>query len=99
VLSARKKSQPRIEGHRIDVRALESVVVQSNGASKSNPYVRVAVVTTDSRIVALSNAMKGSPCDASYETSVHAALAQARKWLLASAGHPSELESATVGRC
>lgn len=69
-----------LEGHSVTVAAVRLQAAANLGARRSNPNVRVAVLTTDPGVRALTD-LYASPKLRSYPVEVFETVAEARAWL------------------
>jgi hypothetical protein len=69
-----------ITGSSVGMPTIEDISIADSGAARSNPSIRVAVVTTSPEIRLLAERYASSPLNA-YETRIFATEAEARNWL------------------
>lgn len=69
-----------ITGSCVDTSTIEDISVADSGAARSNPSIRIAVVTSAPEIRRLSECYANSPLN-TYETRTFATEAEARSWL------------------
>ena len=69
-----------IEGHAVTAAAVRQQAAANLGSMRSNPNVRVVVVTTDPSVRALTD-LYASPKLRPYPVEIFATLAEARAWL------------------
>jgi hypothetical protein len=69
-----------ITGSSVGISTIEDIAIADKGASRSNPSIRIAVVTTSAEIRLLAERYAGSPLNA-YETRIFASEDEARSWL------------------
>jgi hypothetical protein len=69
-----------ITGSSISIPTIEDISIADSGAARSNPSIRVAVVTTSPEIRRMAEHYANSPMNA-YETRIFATEAEARNWL------------------
>jgi hypothetical protein len=69
-----------ITGSSVEIPTIEDITIADQGASRSNPSIRIAVVTSSPEIRALAECYARSPLNA-YETRIFATEAEARNWL------------------
>jgi len=69
-----------ITGSSVGMSTIEDIAIADKGASRSNPSIRIAVVTTSPEIRLLAECYAGSPLNA-YETRIFARIDEARRWL------------------
>lgn len=71
-----------IDGHEIDTASvLEALAVNSIGAKRTNPDIRVVVVTEDDRIIAMAKAMSAQPYDDAHEVRHFPTMSAAQVWM------------------
>jgi hypothetical protein len=70
----------RITGSFVDISIIEDISVADSGAARSNPSIRIAVVTCSPEIQNLTECYANSPLN-TYETRTCATEAEARSWL------------------
>jgi hypothetical protein len=59
---------------------IQEIAAIDNAASRTNPRIKIAVVTTHAEIIALTNQYASSPLNA-YPIRIFPTLAEARSWL------------------
>jgi hypothetical protein len=69
-----------ITGSSVTMPTIEDISVADSGAARSNPGIRIAVVTSDPGIEALTNHYANSPLN-TYETRIFPSLEAAQDWL------------------
>lgn len=69
-----------ITGSSVAIPTIEDIAIADKGASRSNPSIRIAVVTTCPEIRRLTESYASSPLNA-YETRIFASTDEARSWL------------------
>lgn len=69
-----------ITGSSVAMPTIDDISVADSGAARSNPDIRIAVVTSDPAIEALASHYASSPMNA-YETRIFPSMEAARSWL------------------
>jgi len=70
-----------IEGHSIDERAIERIAVTRIGSIRSNPNIRVIVITTDETVAQFKPLIEAPRFGRTYDTIVFDCMTHARQWL------------------